>query len=301
MKSFYKWIIAANVICAGFAHSQALLPSDINATISGTTTFDNNSGLYTYNYSITNYGGSPKVADEFHIPLRGASILNITAPAGWEGTVNRAGTMMGWCACKEEGFVPPPGFIDDGRGIPSKFSVAPGATLSGFAFQSPYPPSPGTYYIGGWVPVPVEGIDFPVGQEPVIPDFPLNMKTGVLTGPLKSDSIYLGGRRPAVDGFLVFANLKSGEAYPRPVIVDIIFSQNGETVTQSTFRATLNGSDVTSKFNVIDFNRRRAVFDVGVGSPLIIGKNILSTSVQGTVPGSNKKATDVDKATFVVK
>ena len=89
MKSFYKWIIAANVICAGFEHSQALLPSDINATVSGTTTFDNNSGLYTYNYSITNYGGSPKVADEFHIPLRGASILNITAPAGWEGTVNR--------------------------------------------------------------------------------------------------------------------------------------------------------------------------------------------------------------------
>jgi hypothetical protein len=164
----------------------AELPNNISASISGTTSFDSNTGLYTYNYSITNYDESPLPVHEFYIPLRDASVLNLVTPPGWEGSVNKAQTLIGWCACNEEGFVPPPGYVEDGRGIPSKFAVMPGATLSGFSFQSPYPPSPGIFYAGGWVPIPIEGIDFPEGREPVVPDFPLNMLSGTVLGPLNT-------------------------------------------------------------------------------------------------------------------
>lgn len=297
------FINLALIFLAFFSNAFAAveLEKNISATVASTTSFDKDTGLYTYRYAITNYGESPKDVDEFYIPLRGATVLNIVAPAGWRGSVNNAQTMIGWCACEEYGFVPPPGYVEDGRGIPSKFVVKPGVTLSGFSFDSPYPSSPGIFYAGGWVPIPIEGVDFPEGQEPHVPDFPLNLLSGSVAGPLKSDTLYLGGRRPAVDGFLVFLNFRDGESYVSPVIVDILFSQNGENVLQSTFKALLNGVDVTARFMVIDVNRRRAVFEAVAGSPLTVGKNTLATSVDGTVPGSSKKVTDTDRAVFLAR
>ena len=282
-------------------HGQTFLSADVNAVLTGTTSLDANTGLYTYKYSVTNYGDSKKLANTFYIPLKGANIINLTVPRGWSGSIFRDESMVSFCACEEEGFELPSGFVDYGQGVPSKFAVAPGTTLTGFSFQSAYPPSPSIYYVGGWVPIPIEGIDFPEGQEPVIPPFPKNKKIGNVAGPSKNDAIATGGRRPAVDGFLVFANFKDGGLYSRPVVVDIIFSQNGENVIQSTFKATLNGADVTPNFKSFEPNRRRAVFDTTAGSSLIVGKNILQTSVQGTVGSSSRKATDVDKATFLVQ
>lgn len=240
MKFFATCALVLSVISSG-AFAAVELPSNIRAKVNGTTSFDNNTGLYTYNYSVTNYGDSPKSVHEFHIPLRGATILNLVSPAGWEAAVNRAQTMVGWCACREDGFVPPAGYVNDGRGIPSQYVVMPGVTLSGFSFQSPYPPSPGIFHAGGWVPILVEGIDFPEGQEPVLPEFPMNLLSGEVTGPSKSDAVYLGERRPAVDGFLVFMNVRDGETYSTPVIVDILLSQNGENVLLPSFKASLNG------------------------------------------------------------
>lgn len=299
-----KFLIALAMLFLAFV-SQAFAAvereNDISANVAVTTSFDNNTGLYTYRYTITNYGESTKLLDDFHIPLRGASVLNIVAPEGWEGSVNQAQTLIGWCACKEEGIVEPPGYVNDGRGLPSKFAVRPGGTLSGFSFQSPYPPSPGIFYAGAWVPIPIEGVDFPLGQEPERGDFPMNRLSGAVDGPLKSDVLFMGGRRPAVDGFLVFANLRDGGFYASPVIVDILFSQNGENVLQSTFKAALNGVDVTNRFLVVDTNRRRAVFEAIPGSPLQVGKNTLATSVSGTVPGASRRATDTDRVVFVAQ
>lgn len=275
--------------------------NDISANVAVTTSFEKDTGLYTYRYTITNYGESTKLLHSFHIPIRGASVLNIVAPEGWEGSVNQAQTLIGWCACKEEGIVEPPGYVNDGRGLPSKFAVPPGVTLSGFGFQSPYPPSPGIFYAGAWVPIPIEGVDFPAGEEPERADFPMNRLSGAVDGPLKSDVLFMGGRRPAVDGFLVFANLRDGGSYASPVIVDILFSQNGESVLLSTFKASLNGVDITGRFVAVDTNRWRAVFEATAGSPLKVGKNTLATSVIGTVPGSSRKATDTDRVVFVAQ
>jgi hypothetical protein len=283
------------------AAAVVLRASDVSVGVSVATSFDTNTGLYTYRYTVTNYGDSDKPVHEFHVPLRGAVATNITAPPGWDGAVNAATTMIGWCACKEEGFVPPAGYVDDGRGLPSAYAIRPGATLAGFSFQSPYPPSPGVFYAGGWIPVPIEGVDFPEGQEPQVADFPMDMAQGAAAGPLKDDTIFAGGRRPAVDGFLVFANMQDGGTYSAPVIVDVLFSAGGEQVQQSTFNATLNGFNVTSRFRTIDVNRRRAVFEADAGSPLKAGRNTLLTSVDGVVPGTNGSATDTDRLVFTVR
>jgi hypothetical protein len=56
------------------------------------------------------------------------------------------------------------------------------------------------------------------------------------------------GRRPAVDTFLVFLNLVNGDTKSAPVGIVIRFGPNGETVDQTTFHATLNGTDVTASF-----------------------------------------------------
>jgi hypothetical protein len=196
MNFFATCALVLSIISSG-AFAAVESPGNIRAIVKGTTSFDKKTGLYTYDYSITNYGDSPKSVHEFHIPLRGATILNLVSPPGWEAAVNRAQTMVGWCACRKDGFVPPAGYVNDGRGIPSKYVVKPGATLSGFSFQSPYPPSPGIFYAGGWVPIPVEGVDFPEGQEPILSEFPKNLLSGEVTGPLKSDAVY--SHRKATD------------------------------------------------------------------------------------------------------
>lgn len=294
----------------GLVMAQALLApavagvesaNNISANVAVVTSFDTSTGLYTYRYSVTNFGESSKLLHEFHIPLRGASVLNVQAPSGWEGSTTFDQSSIGWCACAPEGVTVPAGYVDDGRDLPSQFAVAPGGTLSGFSFQSAYPPAPGTFYAGAWVPIPIEGVDFPEGEEPVIPDFPNNLLAGPVDGPLKNDTLYLGGRRPGVDAFLVFANFKGGGSYTSPVIVDILFGPNGEDVAQSSLTAKLNGTDVSAQFLVLEPNRRRAVFQFGPGSPLMSGKNVLTTSVDGTVPGSTHTATDSDRVVFLAQ
>lgn len=68
-----------------------------------------------------------------------------------------------------------------------------------------------------------------------------------------------------------------------------------------TFTAKLNGADVSAQFLVLEPNRRRAVFQFGPGSPLMSGKNVLTTSVDGTVPGSTHTATDSDRVVFLAQ
>lgn len=294
-------LVSALIAVGSPALAEIQRADDINAAAAVSVSFNKNTGLFTYAYTVSNDRASSKSLDAIHIPLRGATIVNIRAPAGWSGSVNLAGTLMGWCVCVESGFEIPAGYVDDGRGIPSKYAVKPGSSLSGFSFQSAYPASPSVVYLGAWIPVPVEGVDFPEGEEPHVPDFPLDQLQRTVDGPERNDRLTLGGRRPAVDGFLVFTNLKDNTTYSSPVVMDILFSQNGEAVNQASFNATLNGVDVSSKFLPIDVNRRRAVFDLSTGSALKLGKNVMQTTVEGVVPGASRKATDTDKAVFLVR
>ena len=235
------------------------------------------------------------------MPLRGATVINSRAPRGWTSSVSHDGTRIHWCACAEEGIMIPPNYVDDGRDLPSLYDIKPKQTLTGFSFQSPDPPSTGEYYAMGWVPIPIEGVDFPAGQQPYQPNFPDTLFKGYTQTPARTEFQFPGGRRPAVDNFLVFLTLKDNDRRQGSVLIEVAFGVSGESVNQNTFNAKLNNVDVTAQFVVMGNNRSRAYFQLGSSSPLQLGRNVITTTVDGTVPGATRSAKDTDRVVFLME
>lgn len=118
---------------------------------------------------------------------------------------------------------------------------------------------------------------------------------------LSESQISLGGRRPSVDGFLVFLKLVNNAERQAPVAVVLKFSLSGETVDRSTFSASLNGVDVTASFQPASApGDLTAVFSLG-SSPLVVGRTSIVTMVEGLVPETSRTATDADRITFTAK
>ena len=68
----------------------------------------------------------------------------------------------------------------------------------------------------------------------------------------------------------------------------------------SSFSATLNQADVTNAFQATGNGTDRvAVFELA-GSPLVSGRNVLRTSIEGIVPGTTRSASDGDAITFFI-
>jgi hypothetical protein len=100
----------------------------------------------------------------------------------------------------------------------------------------------------------------------------------------------------------VFLNLADGDTTASTIAITVKFGIAGESVDEATFSATtLNGTDVTASF-LPGPNPGELVglFDTG-SSPLVAGRNVLLTSVEGTVPGTTRTARDVDRVTFTVQ
>jgi hypothetical protein len=302
MKAFYSIMVAVLMLVAAKPASSQGLPlvSQVDVTSTSTVQYNAETGLFTYSYTFTNYTGAMREVNQIHLPLRGAAVLNVMAPTGWLALTSHEGSMLQWCACAEGGIDVPPGYVDDGRGLPSRYQIKPGQSLSGFSFESPFPFSPGAVYAGGWVPILVEGVDFPDGQEPTSPPYPANMfLTAVAAAPMFSETLEYGGRRPSVDGFLVFTSIKDGGVYKAPLLLDVSFGQLGELVDVKTFKAILNGIDITSQFLAVDPKRRRTMLPIGLA--LKVGKNVLVTTVNGVVPGASRTAKDTDRLTFLIE
>jgi hypothetical protein len=189
--------------------------------------------------------------------------------------------------------------------VPSPFQIKPDQTLNGFTFQSPDPPSASQFFAEGFTKLPQVTDDvgeLPQGGQEIL-DFTANSFVGsvVAPAPIPAGAEFAGGRRPAVDTFLVFVNIVDGDTRLAPVAIVVKFGPNGETVDRSTFRATLNRQDVTNAFRPgAGVGDLVAVFDFG-SSPLELGRNVLLTTVSGIVPGTTRSANDVDRLTFFVQ
>ena len=298
--------LSAVLICLALASALASAQGDVRnkltANAAATVTYDSNTGLFTYTYVLESGPQSLQEIESFYVPLRGTTAVNLRAPTGWIAFLNTSnGGMVVWCACAPEGIVVPPDFVDRGQLVPSIFQVKPGQSLGGFSFQSPDPPTTGTFYAAGFAQLPIEGVDFPPGMSPDVPTFPDDVFAGQSSSPLRVESTFLGGRRPAVDAFVTFLTLKDGDSKVAPVLVDIAFGPNGETVYADTFRASLNGVDITGQFVAISSTRRRAYLQLASGSALKSGVNVLTTSVDGMVPGATRTATATDRLKFLVQ
>ncbi len=272
----------------------------LSATVDADVTFDSSSGLYTYAYRVSNAITSLQEIDYFALEFHGEIIdASVTSPRGWTFGTHLDRPIVSWGAT-EIGPLPPD-FVDDGNVVPSPFQIKPGQTLSGFSFRSPNPPGPAQFFAQGFTKLPqVVGDAGELDCE--ILDFTENSFTGFTSAPTPiTGESFPGGRRPGVDGFLVFLNITDDDTLTAPVAIVIKFSLNGETVDRSTFRATLNGVDVTNAF--VAGGRQgdlTAVFDLG-SSPLQLGRNVLITTVDGIVPDSGRTASDVDRLTFFVQ
>jgi hypothetical protein len=103
-----------------------------------------------------------------------------------------------------------------------------------------------------------------------------------------------GGQRPKdVNKFLTYANPTSSQtslpAGTSSFPLQIVY---GNTIIPSTFKAVLNGVDISSAFSPMPASSQ------AVALQLQRGKNVLVVSVDGHLP--NKIATDNDRLTFLV-
>ncbi|HXH83400.1 MAG TPA: hypothetical protein VNN07_10775 [Candidatus Tectomicrobia bacterium] len=251
---------------------------------------------------MSNSAASPQEIWFFALQLNG-EIQNPGAPPGWSVFVNRDRPIVSWGAT-EIGQLPPE-HVDDGNIVPSPFQIKPGQTLGGFSFQSPDPPAGNRFFVEGFTKLPAVTED--VGELPrggeELEDFTMPSVSGMTVSPSRvSPTPFPCGRRPAVDTFLVFTNIADGDTRPAPLAVIVKFGPNGETVDRSTFRATLNRIDVTGAFvpTAGGSGDLVAVFALG-SSPLQVGRNVLLTTVVGTVPETTRTAPDVDRLTFFVQ
>ncbi|RJR44998.1 MAG: hypothetical protein C4567_03730 [Deltaproteobacteria bacterium] len=307
-KAMYLSVVAGFIIPAlivAMASGQVIVPptpaNQLSVLVSANVTYNSSSALYTYTYTLTNADTSEQKAWMFALQLD-SGVENPTSPAGWTFAQHDDRPIVSWAAT-DTGLLPPD-FIDDGNLPPSPFSIVPGETLTGFELDSPDPPGNVPFFIQGETKLaqvatdtgdlPMEGVE--------IRDFTENSYTGFTVGPVPLDQsqFYTGGRRPAVDGFLVFLNLANDEVRTSPVGIIIKFAINGESVDQSTFHATLNGTDVTGSFLPgSQSGELVGIFHLGT-SPLVTGRNVLVTGVNGIVPETTRTATDVDRITFTV-
>lgn len=289
-------VCAATVICA-----QEVVPwtpaNQISPHVQVDVSFDSASGLYTYAYTIASGSGSSQNIWFFALKFDG-TVVSSSSPEGWTFGQHSDRPIVSWAAT-EVGEVPSD-IEDDGNVLPSPFAIPPGGTLSGFRIQSPEPPGSVTFYAQGETKIPTLT---ETNEELEDLDFTEDSVSGSTLGPMPVDDsqFFAGGRRPAVDTFLVFLNIRDDDVRSAPVAIVVKFGINGEAVDTNTFTATLNRVDVTAAFLP---NGRPgelvALLDVD-DSPLVVGRNVLLTSVQGTVPETTRKATDVDRLLFTIQ
>jgi len=168
----------------------------------------------------------------------------------------------------------------------------------GPAGRVPFPPGEARTYVQGYAPVPFlpDGFD----AETHVPHDTTNSQRGWSAGPTQYRAVITSGRgQRNVNQFIGFLNLDNGMVRhdPAPIALKL-----GATVDPATFRAELNGVDVTAAFLTPTAGGadRVAFFEVA-SSPLACGRNVLAVSIDGTVPGTTRTATNRDRIAFTVE
>lgn len=272
--------------------------SRVEVTVSVDFEFDAATGLYTYRYRLTSGPGSELDVESFALK-RWGKVLNPQAPAGWYAGDPAGRPFVNFYALEVEPL--PPDYVDIGNIPPSSVSIKPGETLGGFSLRSPKGPKTLPFYAQGYAPLPqseyegdFEGIH--------IPSFTENSFVGATIGPGRDDFIVVAaGSGPSVEGFLGLVGVDDGATLSPPVALTLRVALHGETVDRSSFAARLNTVDVTGSFrDTGNGGEMIAIFELA-DSPLEAGRNVLATSVAGTVPGTTRIETDEDSFTFIIE
>ena len=126
-------------------------PNQLSFTVIPTTSQNKKTKIWTYSYKVTNSSSSQQPLWQFAIDYN-PPISSITSPTGWASLKFADRNTNGWAAIGGASF--PVGQADDGSVPPSPYQIAPGASLSGFSFQSPNPPASVPDFALGFAPLP---------------------------------------------------------------------------------------------------------------------------------------------------
>jgi Dockerin type I domain len=278
-------LLVSSLTVAQDARSQStlndVLGNGISINVRGGSSFNQNTGLYTYTYTVLNSSNSVENVRYFALRLGGLVMPDVLAPSspfGWSYHLINGRPIIRW-------------------GANSTSQITPGQQLGGFRFQSHVPPGNITYYAKGWVVGPQAApgdLDDEHAQN--IPDFTQIGVNGTTVGPVST----VTQGPPSVRGFVVVLNPQQGSISSPPIQVQLKFAIDGESVDRSTFHAQLNGLDVTNTFGAgsggvdlqANFNLR--------ASPLQTGNNDFVASVTGTDPQSGGSVVGLSRITFTV-
>lgn len=291
--------LAIFILLASFVLSAGAAQRDQASLLNDSNHFDPSTQLYTYSYILTNPAGSQAPLDLLEVKLEpGVDIVtNIKSPPGWRAFYSaEKGTLM-WAAT---GYVDQDAADPTGNVPPSDYALAAGGSLPGFSFQSFSPPGSGLAITQSYAPLDsIEGAEDEAETNRFLSTLPEDNGYRLTTVVPVPDSDWMGNRRPAVDDFLVFANVQDKANFRGSALIVLRLAPAGESVDKASLQVYLNGSDVTRSFSWSDeYKGYAAVFAPGA-SPIQVGSNVLRTSITGIVPGTaDKRAKDTDRLTF---
>lgn len=287
------------------------VPSDrVSPALSVTPAYDDSLRVWRYSYAVAN--GAEAAQDIFNISMRlNAPPTAAVAPAGWYRLLAPAGNYT----AASPGVVLfeaelPEEPLTTNRWSPSAHQIPPGLSRSGFLVVSAYPPGSVRTYVQGFAdkPFPPEE-DSPEWESAhAEPADTTDAQRRWTFGPTRYTGVQTFGNltnplEPAAEGFLGFMNLAaSGSVLGDPTPIALKLAARGETIYPETFKATLNGLDVTGLFHggPPDGADLTAFLRVG-SSPLLEGKNVLVTTIEGLLPGTTRRTHDEDMIQFDVR
>ena len=257
--------------------------------------YNDTTAKWHYAYTVANGPSAVQDINQFQLRFFSPSVIG-AAPQGWDSfVVDTSGAIPGAdFATLGEGFVDVTGGTAP---APGPAQIPPGGSLSGFVIVSSYPPGEARTYIRGYAAVPYlpDSMDDPV----VTPHDTTNAQRAWSIGPTIYTKIVTYGTKEPTDlgranQFMAFMNVDTvGTTLRAPAVIAIRFDNgwDGDCVMPETFKAYLNGVDVTSAFHPGPANDRStpgtigadlvAVFTLDPGGPLVSGANVLKTMVSG--------------------
>lgn len=286
-------------------------PSDrVAPALSVEVSYGHVPGMWRYRYTLANGAGAAQ--DIWQLGFRlGGWVAQVGTPAGWLSIADTEATFSpgGPGIPGVEFLADIPDTSPGNYYPPSPVQVPAGASLAGFEFHSPFPPGYVRAWAQGYAPVPFP----PTGEEEdssayeashPVPHDTLNAQRLTSIGPVTYSGVITRGNLnlDTGEGFLGFMNLAaSGTVLRAPAPIALKLSVGGETVFRETFRAVLNGVDVTARFHpgTAGGADLAALFEPGA-LPLQEGRNVLVTTIEGLLPGTTRRAIDEDVIQFDV-
>jgi hypothetical protein len=181
--------------------------TSVEARVDSTVSWSGKNKLYTYQYKLTNSKNSPLSIYNFVVGVP-SEPSSPKSPANWDVDFGNSKTKrMNWGTAQPDPNKDTTNIRGPGHPEPKFFALKPGQSLSGFSFQSPYPPAMTKYFVAGDTDIPVS-VATADNDEPV-PDCPGwylkgpkfdNMVSGITQGPSDPNVISVAIRVREHDG-----------------------------------------------------------------------------------------------------